>query len=34
MGACAFLGVVAGVVLLTVTGPRQAGATVAVASPG
>lgn len=34
MGACAFLGVVAGVVLLTVTGPRQAGAAVAVASPG
>ena len=34
MGACAFLGVVAGVVLLTVTGPRQAGAGVAIASPG
>lgn len=34
MGACAFLGVVAGAVLLTATGPRQAGAVVAVASPG
>ena len=31
MGACAFLGVVAGVVLLTLTGPRQLGA---VATPG
>jgi hypothetical protein len=34
MGACAFLGVVAGAVLLTATGPRQGGAVVAVASSG
>jgi hypothetical protein len=34
MGACAFLGVAVGVVLLTVTGPRRERAAVAVAPPG